>query len=70
MLRSYWVIAQQPQCHELSLHLNRACTGQSSDSERESAELQSSTVTPQFNLSFSFVSRVSKYVIACIAIQS
>ena len=41
-------------------YLNRVCTGQSSYSERASTEWQSSDVTPQVNLSFSFVSRVLK----------
>ena len=57
-------------CHELSLYLNRVCTDQSLASERASAEWQSAVVTPQFNLSFSFVSRVSKHLIECIAIKS
>ena len=50
--------------------MNRVCAGQSSDSERASAEWQSAGVTPQVNLSFSFVSRFSKYLIECIAIYS
>ena len=57
-------------CHGLSLTMNRVCTGQSSDSDRESAEWQSAVVTLQFNVSFSLVSRVSKNVIECIAIES
>ena len=57
-------------CHELSLYLNRVCTGQSSDSESASAEWQTAAVTPQVNLSFYFVSRVSKHPIECIAIES
>ena len=57
-------------CHGLSLPMNRVCTGQSSDSERASAELKSPAVTPQFNMSFSLVSRVSKHLIECIATDS
>ena len=57
-------------CHELSLYLNRVCTGQSSNSERASAEWQSAAVTPQVNLSFSIVSPISKHLIECIAIES
>ena len=45
------------------------CTGQSSHPERASAESQSSAVTPQFNLSFSFVDRFSKHLIEFIAID-
>ena len=47
--------------------MNRVCIVQSSDSERVSAEWQSSAVTPQFNVSFSLVSRVSKHLIEFIA---
>ena len=54
---------RRSRCHELSLYLNRVCTGQSSYSERASAERQSASVTPQVNLSFPFVSRVSKHLI-------
>ena len=57
-------------CHGLSLPMNRVCTGQSSDSERASAEWQSAVLTPQFIVSFSLVSRVSKHLIECIAIES
>ena len=57
-------------CHELSLYLNRVCTGQSSDSERASAEWQSAAVTPQFNVHFSFGSRIAKHLIEFIAIES
>ena len=60
-------------CHELSLPLNRVCilaSGQSSDSERARDQWQCATVTPQVNLSFSFVSCVSKHLIECIAIES
>ena len=57
-------------CHGLSLPMNRVCTGQSSDSERASAEWQSAAVTPQFNTSCSLVSRVSKHLIEFIAIYS
>ena len=42
------------------------CTSQSPDSERASAEWQSAVVTPQFNLSFSFMTRVSKHLIELI----
>ena len=42
--------------------MNQVCTGQSSDSERASAEWQSAAVTPQFNASFSLVTRVSKRI--------
>ena len=48
----------------------RVCTGQSSDSERASAGRQSAVMTPQFNVSFSLVSRVSKHLIECIAVES
>ena len=34
------------------------------------SEFLRAAVTPQFNLSFSFVSRVSKHLIECIAIES
>ena len=57
-------------CHELSLPLNRVCTGQSSDSERARDRWQSAAVTLQVNLSFSFVSCISKHLIECIAIES
>ena len=57
-------------CHELSLPLNRVCTGQSSDSERARDQWQCAAVTPQVNLSFSFVSCISKHLIECIAIES
>ena len=53
-------------CHELSLYMNRVCTGQSSDSERARDQWQSAAVTPQVNLSFSFMSRVSKHLIELI----
>ena len=56
-------------CHELSLPLNRVCTGQSSDSERARDQWQCAAVTPQVNLSFSFVSCISKHLIECIAIE-
>ena len=49
--------------------MNRVCTGQSSDSERASAEWQSAAVTPQFNVSFS-LSRISKHLVEFIAIES
>ena len=57
-------------CHELSLPLNRVCTGQSSDSERARDHWQCAAVTPQVNPSFSFVSCISKHLIECIAIES
>ena len=57
-------------CHGLSVYPFWVCTGQSSHSARASAEWQSSAVTPQFNLSFSFVSRFSKHLIEFIAIDS
>ena len=57
-------------CHELSLPLNRVCTGQSSDSERARDQWQCAAVTPQVNLSFSFVSCISKHLIERIAIES
>ena len=57
-------------CHELSLPLNRVCSGQSSDSERAPDQWQCAAVTPQVNLSFSFVSCISKHLIECIAIES
>ena len=57
-------------CHELSLPLIRVCTGQSSDSERARDQWQCAAVTPQVNLSFSFVSCISKHVFECIAIES
>ena len=50
--------------------MNPVCTGQSSDSERASAEYQSAAVTPQFKESFSLVSRVSKHLIEFIAVES
>ena len=58
-------------CHGLSLPMNRVCSGQSSDSERASAEWQSACVTPQSNVtvSFSLVSRVSIHLIEFIAIE-
>ena len=54
--------------HKLSLCLNRICTGQSSDSERARDQWRCAAVNPQVNLSFSFVSRVSKHVTECIAV--
>ena len=57
-------------CHELSLPINRVCTGPSSDSERARDQWQCAAVTPQVNLSFSVVSCVSKHVIEFIAIES
>ena len=65
--RAYEVTSR---CHELNLPLNRVCTGQSSDSERALDQWQCADVAPQVNLSFSFVSRVSKHLIECIAIES
>ena len=62
-------LMMQCRCHGLSLPMNRVCTGQSSDSERGSAQLQRASVTPQFNVSVSLVSRVSKHLIECIAIE-
>ena len=50
--------------------MNRVCIGQSSDSECASAEWQSDVVTPQINVSFSLVSRISKHLIEFIAIES
>ena len=44
------------------------CTGQSSDSERARDQWQCAAVTPQVNLSFSFVSCIIKHLIECIAI--
>ena len=63
-------VGAEPRCHELSLPLNRVCTGQSSDSERTRDQWQCAAVTPQVNLSFSFVSCISKHLIECIAIES
>ena len=60
---------KRTRCHGLSLPMNRVCTGQSSYSQRASAEWQSAVVTPQFNVSFSHVSRVSKHLIEFIAIE-
>ena len=57
-------------CHGLSLPMNRGCTGQSSATERAGAEWKSAAVPPQFNVSFSLVSRVSKHLIEFIAIES
>ena len=57
-------------CHELSLPLNRVCTGQSSDSERARDQWQCAAVTLQVNVSFSFLSCISKHLIECIAIES
>ena len=48
--------------------MNRVCTGQSSDSERASAEWKSAAVTTQFDVSFSLVYRVSKHLIEFIDI--
>ena len=42
----------------------------SSDSERARDQWQCAAVTPQVNLSFSFVSCVSKHLIEFIAIES
>ena len=50
-------------CHGLSVNPVWVCTGQSSHTERASAEWQSSAGTPQFNPSFSFVPRFSKHLI-------
>ena len=63
-------LQSQSRCHELSLPLNRVCTGQSSDSGRARDQWQCAAVTPQVNLSFSFVSCISKHLIECIAIES
>ena len=60
---------RQTRCHELSLPLNRVCTGQSSDSEHARDQWQCAAVTPQVNLSFSFVSYISKHLIECVAIR-
>ena len=55
--RIYVILAGwSSRCHELSLPLNWVCTGQSSDSERARDQWQCAAVTPQVNLSFSFVS--------------
>ena len=64
------VVSDAYRCHELSLPLNRVCTGRSSDSERARYQWQCAAVTPQVNLSFSFVSCISKHLIECIAIES
>ena len=53
-------------CHELSLPLNRVCTGQSSDSECARDQWQCVAVTAQVNLSFSFVYCISKHLIYCL----
>ena len=50
--------------------MNRVYTGQSSDSERASADRQSDVLTPQFDVGFSFVSRVTKHLIEFIAIEN
>ena len=42
-------------CPELSLPINRVRTAQSPDSERARDQWQCAAVTPQVNLSFSFV---------------
>ena len=55
-------------CHELSLPINRVCTGQSSDSERARDQWKCAAMTPQVNRSFSFASCVSKHLIEFIAI--
>ena len=59
----YGVLCNTTRCHGLSIPMNRVCTGQSSCSERGSAEWQSAAVTPQFNVSCSLVSRVSRHLI-------
>ena len=64
------LLLKMSRCHGLSVYPVWVCTGQSSHSERASAEWQSSAVTPQFNPSFSFVSRFSKHLIEFIAIYS
>ena len=72
----YWCGRLKPhastRCHELSLPLNRVCTGQSSDSEgaRGQSQWQCADVTLQVNLSFSVVSCIAKKLIECIAIES
>ena len=48
----------------------KSSTGQSSDSERARDQWQCAAVTPQVNLSFSFVSCISIHVIECNAIES
>ena len=50
--------------------MNRVCTGQSSDPERARDEWQSAAVTPQVDMSFSLVSRVSKHLTEFLAIES
>ena len=45
---------------------NQVCTGQLSDSGRTRDQWQCAAVTPQFNLSFSFVSRFSKHLVEFI----
>ena len=55
--------------HELSLPINRVCTGQSADSERARDQWQCAALTQQVNLSFWFVYCVSKHLIECIAIE-
>ena len=63
-------MATANRCHGLSVYPVCVYTGQSSHSERASAEWQSSAVTPQFDPSFSFVSRFAKHLIAFIDIES
>ena len=67
---SHITYGRMGRCHELSLPLNRVCTGQSSDSERARDQWQCVAVTPQVNLRFSFVSCISKHLIECIVIES
>ena len=53
----------------LEFTANRVCISQSSDSERARDQWQCAAVTPQVNLSISFVSCVSKRLIEFIAIE-
>ena len=66
----YTPVTPEARCHELSLPLNRVGTGQSSDSERVRDQWQCAAVTSQVNLSFSFVSCISKHLIECIVIET
>ena len=66
----YCAIYAQLPVSRIEFTANRVCNCPSLDSERARDQWQCADVTQQVNLSFSFVSCVSKHLIEFIAIES